>query len=105
MKCLVQQMNFVKMKKKGQAENIWRAQVILLVSAFDFFMHEITKLGVSNIFEGKWEKTQRYNNISMKLEVLDVALKDGEDNDWFIDVNGKYFPAKNGNYFPALFGK
>ena len=78
-------------EKKGQAENIWRAQVILLVSAFDFFMHEITKLGVSNIFEEKWEKTQRYNNISMKLEVLDVALKDGEDNDWFIEFINEQF--------------
>ena len=28
-----------------EGENIWRAQIIFLASAFDFYMHELTKYG------------------------------------------------------------
>ncbi|MDE5823586.1 MAG: hypothetical protein K2H91_02730, partial [Lachnospiraceae bacterium] len=31
--------------KRMEGENIWRAQIVFLASAFDFYMHEITKYG------------------------------------------------------------
>lgn len=34
------------------AELILRSQIVLLVSAFDFYLHEITNFGVNKIFEG-----------------------------------------------------
>ena len=37
--------------KKEEAENIWRAQIIFLASAFDFYMHELTKYGLCEIYE------------------------------------------------------
>lgn len=33
--------------KETQAKNIWRAQIVFLDSAFDYFMHEITKYGLT----------------------------------------------------------
>ena len=32
--------------KITEGENIWRAQIIFLASAFDFYMHELTKYGL-----------------------------------------------------------
>lgn len=32
-----------------EGENIWRAQIIFLASALDFYMHELTKYGLCEI--------------------------------------------------------
>ena len=36
----------LKSGKEIEGENIWRAQIIFLASAFDFYMHELTKYGL-----------------------------------------------------------
>lgn len=74
-----------------QAENIWRAQVVFIVSAFDFFMHEITKFGLGKIFDGSWKPTIKYNNINIKLSVLNEVLKNGESSEWFIEFVNEQF--------------
>lgn len=33
-----------------EAKDIWRSQIVFLDSAFDFYMHEITKLGIVSMF-------------------------------------------------------
>ncbi len=82
-----------------QAENIWRAQIVFIVSAFDFFMHEITKFGLGKIFDGTWEVTVKYSNISMKLDVVNKALKNGESSDWFMEfVNEQFSTATMVSY-------
>ena len=43
-----------------QYKDILRSQVVFLDSAFDFFMHEATKYGMVQIFQGIWEKTEKY---------------------------------------------
>lgn len=74
-----------------QAENIWKAQVIFTVSAFDFYMHEITKYGLRKIFVGEWEKTEKYCNISLKLETLNNAIQAGETTEWFLEFINSQF--------------
>lgn len=50
--------------KAEQAKEIWRAQIVLLDSAFDFYMHELLKLGILNYFHGDWgDKTTKYNDL------------------------------------------
>lgn len=61
--------NLLDNENETQAENIWRAQVVFIVSAFDFFMHEITKFGLGKIFDGEWNPTIKYSNINISLEV------------------------------------
>ena len=38
--------------KEDEAENIWSAQIVFLESAFDFYLHELTKFGLSEMFTG-----------------------------------------------------
>lgn len=78
-------------ENKNQAETIWRAQIVFLVSAFDFFMHEITKFGLGKIFDGVWEPTKKYNNITLDLATLTTALKAGEDSQWFVEFINEQF--------------
>ena len=77
--------------KVTEGENIWRAQFIFLASAFDFYMHELTKYGLCQIYEENWERTDKYENIQVNMKVIEMALKAGEDIDWFLEyINGHY---------------
>lgn len=77
--------------KVVEAENIWRAQIVFLASALDFYMHELTKYGLCEIYDEHWEQTDQYRNFQIKMQVIEVALKSGEDIDWFLEyINGYY---------------
>ncbi len=86
---LVEQLNAG--NSENQAKDIMRSQIVFLVGAFDFYMHEITKLGLSKIFDGEWEQTPKYTHISVPMNVLNDALKAGEDSDWFVEFINEQF--------------
>lgn len=77
--------------KVTEGENIWRAQIVFLASALDFYMHELTKYGLCEIYNENWERTDKYDNLQVNMKVIEVALKSGEDIDWFLEyINGYY---------------
>lgn len=77
--------------RRDDAENIWRYQIVFLESAFDFYLHEITKYGLANIFEGQWDKTTKYQNIKIDMELIEQVLHGNADKEWFaIFVNAMY---------------
>lgn len=77
--------------RKEDAENIWRYQIVFLESAFDFYLHEITKYGLANIFEGQWDKTPKYQNIKIDMELIEQVLHGNVEDEWFaIFVNDMY---------------
>lgn len=77
--------------KQDQACHVWRAQVVFLESAFDFFMHELTKYGLGQIYDSNWKATDKYKNIQIDMKTVARALRDGKDSDWFLEyINGYY---------------
>ena len=74
-----------------EGENIWRAQIIFLSSALDFYMHELTKYGLCEIYNENWERTNKYENLQVNMKVIEVALKSGEDIDWFLEYINSYY--------------
>lgn len=81
------------------ASLILNSQIVLLESAFDFYLHEVTKFGVTKIFENEWEKTEKYKNITMKLELVEKAIKGEADENWFFTfVNNNYSSATMVSY-------
>lgn len=72
---------------------IWRAQIVFLASALDFYMHELTKYGLCEIYNENWASTDKYKNLQVKMEVIEVALKSGEDIDWFLEYINSYYRA------------
>lgn len=77
--------------RQDEARKIWSSQIVFLESAFDFYLHEITKYGLSEMFAGSWDKTEKYNNLTVKMSIVDRALNAREDTDWFLEfVNGFY---------------
>ena len=78
-------------KQEEQAKDILRTQIVFLVSALDFYVHEITKYGLVRIFDGDWDLTEKYSNICVPMNVLNEALKQGESSDWFVDfINDRF---------------
>jgi hypothetical protein len=74
-----------------QYKDILRSQIVFLDSALDFFMHEITKYGMLQIFQGVWEKTERYKNFTIRLGEISDILRNPEQGNWFLDiVNDSY---------------
>lgn len=81
----------VQSQREEEARNIWSSQIVFLESAFDFYLHELTKFGLSEMFVGNWDKTEKYNNLSVRMSIVDKALNAREDTEWFLEfVNGFY---------------
>lgn len=77
----------------AEAENIWRAQIVFLASAFDFYMHELTKYGLCEIYNENWARTEKYDNIQINMKFIEIALKSGEETDWFLEYINEYYSA------------
>lgn len=81
----------LKAENNIQYKDILRSQIVFLDSAFDFFMHEVTKYGMVQIFQGVWKKTERYNNFTIRLGEISDVLNNPEQENWFLDiVNDSY---------------
>ena len=78
-------------KRVAEAENIWRAQIVFLASAFDFYMHELTKFGLCEIYNENWARTEKYNNMQINMKFIEIALKSGEEIDWFLEYINEYY--------------
>lgn len=77
--------------KTDAAETIWRTQIVLLSSAFDFFMHEIVWYGLDKIYDGNWSQTEQYKNLTIRIEVLQTIIEDLDSKEWFTDyITEKY---------------
>ncbi len=81
----------VQSEREEEARNIWSSQIVFLESAFDFYLHELIQFGLSEMFVGNWDKTEKYNNLSVRMSIVDKALNAREDTEWFLEfVNGFY---------------
>ena len=81
----------LKVENNIQYKDILRSQIVFLDSALDFFMHEVTKYGMVQIFQGVWRKTERYNNFTIRLGEISDVLRNPEQENWFLDiVNDSY---------------
>ena len=81
----------IKAGKTNDWENIWRSHIIFLASAFDFYMHELTKYGLCEIYDVNWEETEKYLNLQVSMKEVKTVLESGNDIDWFLEyINGYY---------------
>lgn len=77
--------------RREEAENVWRSQIIFLDSAFDFYLHELTKYGLCEIFTENWARTDKYNNIQMKMGDIHEGFNLGASVEWFLEFINNYY--------------
>ena len=46
---------------------------------------------MNKIFNNEWEQTKKYSHISVPMNVLNDALIEGEDSDWFLEFVNQQF--------------
>ncbi len=64
------------------ASDLLRAQVVLAVSALDFYVHEITVRGMVEVFEGRKRQTEAF--LKYRVSVGSVALgMSTQSSSWF----------------------
>lgn len=80
----------ISINESDKSKNILRSQIVFLESAFDFYLHELSKCGIVKIFNGDWPKTERYNNLKVEMKLIDDALKNPESYEWLLNyINEK----------------
>ena len=58
-----------------------RSEVVMLVSAFDYYMLEILKLGIIQMFDGLRTRTEKFDKIKVSMENVIEATKNKENED------------------------
>ena len=75
-----------------ESEGILRLQIVLVESAYDYYLHELLRWGVVKIFTGEWEgKGKQYQELELPLRVFELAMKNNNNYDWLKEwVTEKY---------------
>ena len=77
-----------------QAKAIWRSQIVFLESALDFYLHEISKYGVEQIFRNNRYKTDSYLRMTFPMDRIEQAVNNVENLDWLREAaNDKFCHA------------
>lgn len=50
--------------------DILRSQIVLAVSALDSFMHDVVRIGMLEVAQGRRSATEKYNNFKMRLQTI-----------------------------------
>lgn len=75
------------------ADDMLRAQVVFIESAFDYYLHEIIKLGIVEMYHGEWivDKTEKYTNLSLAMSDVETALQERDTDHWLKNwISQKY---------------
>ncbi len=59
------------------ASDLLRFQIVMAVSALDHFIHEITRLGMLEIFEGNRTPTDAFLKFQVSMETLQLVVSGG----------------------------
>uniref|UniRef100_E6QPW1 RiboL-PSP-HEPN domain-containing protein n=1 Tax=mine drainage metagenome TaxID=410659 RepID=E6QPW1_9ZZZZ len=62
--------------------DMWRAQIVLVVSALDHFIHDVTRLGMIEISKGSRQKTDAYLRFQMPFTAIESALNGMPHENW-----------------------
>ncbi|MCC6739466.1 MAG: hypothetical protein IT452_10510 [Planctomycetia bacterium] len=62
--------------------DVLRAELVFAVSAFDFFIHELVRLGVSQAFLAPSRRTAAFKSFKVELSSVEAALTSPGTLDW-----------------------
>ena len=62
--------------------DLWRSQIVLVVSALDNFIHELTRLGMIETAKGSRPKTDAYLRFEMPLSATESAIAGSVHEVW-----------------------
>ena len=69
----------------SSAKDIWRSQIVFLDSTLDFYVHEITKYGMSKIINDEWETTYDFKKYKVSMEFAKTIINSPENLSLFLE--------------------
>ena len=66
--------------------DIWRAQIVLSVSALDCLIHELTRIGMIEISKGARPTTDAFSKFQLPLDAVGRALNGQSHESWLGDT-------------------
>jgi len=92
-------------------EEFFRSEIVMLVSALDYYMFEILKTGITQIYLKERETTESFDNLKLPMKYLTSALENPESNEWLseaiVEVFGtsSFQSVKQINYVLSIISK
>lgn len=83
--------NITQKGKVSEGELILRSQLVLAEAALDFFIHEMSKYGMYHMFMNLWEKSQKYDNFTIPMNVVEDIIEKDNSNDCFFKFLNERF--------------
>lgn len=71
--------------KTEECKTIWRSQVVFLEGLLDYFIHEISKYALYQMFCGEWERSVKFESIMVPMSQVEVAVASSESKVWFFE--------------------
>lgn len=62
--------------------DLLRAQIVLCVSALDYYVHELTRMGMIEIFEAKRPQTAAFLRFPVTVDGVTLAMQPGAGSGW-----------------------
>jgi len=62
--------------------DLWRSQIVLVVSALDYFIHELARLGMIECAKGARAKTDAYLRFEIPLSATESAIAGSAHEVW-----------------------
>jgi hypothetical protein len=65
------------------ATDLLRAQIVMAVSALDHYIHEVTRLGMLEVFNGSRPRNNAFLNFQVSMDAAMTGLARGGGSSWF----------------------
>lgn len=63
--------------------DLLRAQIVMVVSALDHYIHSITRIGMLEVYDGKRPPTNAFSRFQVTIDVAMTGIAGSSGNAWF----------------------
>ena len=94
--------DMVREGNRSEAEFIWRTQILYLVSALDFYMHELTTYGMVAMYRRQWKRTPDYEKIRLPISAIDEGMRASDSAEWLVEYINDAFGRDTMTSYPRI---
>lgn len=69
---------------------IWRTQVVFVEGFLDYYLHEISKYCLYQMYCGNWDRSERFGNMMVPISWVDRAVS-SSNGEWFFEFLNERF--------------
>lgn len=80
--------------KTSEGDNILRSIFVFAEGILDFYLHEISKYCLYEMFVGNWNRSQKYSNLKVPILQVEDALNTPESKEWFFGFVNNFLSDK-----------